>query len=167
MVQSFENETKELVHVTAGGDIITATPEHPFYVPQRGWVGAIELRAGDILVQVNGEYAVVERIEHELLETPVTVYNFEVEGFHTYFVGDAGVLVHNRCGYNTPKGGGGVSDTVQVGDTTVTFGHGGRHLQGTNLTTEQVNRAIANDVVNTKLMRNLCLVKCIKNKERG
>ncbi len=97
VVQTFENETKELVHVTAGGDIITATPEHPFYVPQRGWVGAIELRAGDILVQVNGEYAVVERIEHELLETPVTVYNFEVEGFHTYFVGDAGVLVHNDC----------------------------------------------------------------------
>jgi hypothetical protein len=26
-----------------------------------------------------------------------TVYNFEVEGFHTYFVGEQGALVHNSC----------------------------------------------------------------------
>jgi hypothetical protein len=25
------------------------------------------------------------------------VYNFEVEGFHTYFVSDLGLLVHNAC----------------------------------------------------------------------
>ena len=33
----------------------------------------------------------------EILENPVTVYNFEVEGFHTYYVGDTNVLVHNLC----------------------------------------------------------------------
>ena len=63
---------------------------------------------------------------------------------------DAGVLVHNKCsnnGYEAPKGGGGKTDSVQVGDTTVTFGHGGRHLKGTELTTAQVNQAIANNVV--------------------
>jgi len=32
-----------------------------------------------------------------LLETPVTVYNFEVEGFHTYHVGEHSLLVHNSC----------------------------------------------------------------------
>lgn len=26
------------------------------------------------------------------------MYNFEVKGFHTYFVGDSGLLVHNKCG---------------------------------------------------------------------
>ena len=47
---------------------------------------------------LNGEYVIIEQVQHELLETPVTVYNFEVEDFHTYYVGD-GVLVHNRgCG---------------------------------------------------------------------
>ena len=50
-------------------------------------------------------------------------------------------------GYIPPTGGGGVSDTIQVGETTVTFGHGGRHLEGTGLTTTQVNTAIAEDVV--------------------
>ena len=29
------------------------------------------------------------------------MYNFEVEDFHTYYVGDSGVLVHNMC--NTSK----------------------------------------------------------------
>ncbi len=79
------------------GTEITTTPEHPFYVPQKGWTGAIHLRAGDILVLSNGEYVVVEKIEHELLESPALVYNFEVEDFHTYYVSEYEVLVHNMC----------------------------------------------------------------------
>lgn len=60
-------------------------------MPQKGWTDAIR----DRLQFLNGEYVTVQ---HELLESPVTVYNFEVEGFHTYFVGSTSVLVHNRCG---------------------------------------------------------------------
>lgn len=82
------------------GETITTTPTHPFYVPQKGWTAAIEFRAGDILVTCNGEYVVVEKIQHELPETPVTVYNFEVEDFHTYYVGSTSVLVHNSCNHN-------------------------------------------------------------------
>ena len=32
-----------------------------------------------------------------MLESPVKVYNFEVEDFHTYYVGETEVLVHNMC----------------------------------------------------------------------
>ena len=46
---------------------------------------------------LNGEYVVVEQVQHELLESPETTYNFEVEDFHTYYVGEKSVLVHNRC----------------------------------------------------------------------
>ena len=103
VVQTFVNETNELVEVTVNGETIKSTPSHPFYVPQKGWTSAISLRAGDILVLSNGEYVVVEQIQHELLENPVTVYNFEVEDYHTYYVSanadsDEFVLVHNRCG---------------------------------------------------------------------
>ena len=91
------NETTELVHVFANGNEIVTTPEHPFYEVQKGWTASLELRAGDILVLVNGEYVIVEKIQHEILESPIKVYNFEVEGFHTYFVGDDDVLVHNMC----------------------------------------------------------------------
>jgi len=53
---------------------------------------------------VNGEYVVVEQVQHEILEFPITVYNFEVEDFHTYYVGDTGVLVHNRCKHDSTWG---------------------------------------------------------------
>ena len=66
----------------------------------KGWVSAIQLRAGDILVSLNGSLVVLEKIQHEILEAPVTVYNFEVEDFHTYFVSDSVILVHNECGPN-------------------------------------------------------------------
>lgn len=55
------------------------------------------LRAGDVLVLSNGELVTVEWVQHEILESPIKVYNFEVEDFHTYFVGECGVLVHNDC----------------------------------------------------------------------
>ena len=162
VVETYINESSELIHIFVDGEEIITTPTHPFYSPVKGWTDAVRLRAGDILVLVNGEYVVVEKVQHEILEAPVTVYNFQVEGYHTYYVSNSGVLVHNKCaanGYQTPKGGGGVSDTVQVGDTTVTFGHGGRHLDGTRFTTGQVNPAIANDVVS----RNLAVGQFLPN----
>lgn len=42
-------------------------------------------------------HIIVEKVQLEILETPVTVYNFEVEDFHTYYVSDTNVLVHNMC----------------------------------------------------------------------
>ena len=101
VVQLFCNETDEWIHVKVNGDEIICTPEHPFYSPVKGWTSAIDLRAGDILVMLNGEYVVVEQVQHELLESPETTYNFEVEGFHTYCVGEIGVLVHNSCKHNS------------------------------------------------------------------
>ena len=97
VVETYENETYELVHVFVNGEEITSTPTHPFYSPVKGWTQAVHLRAGDVLVLVNGEYVVVEKVQHEILESPVKVYNFHVEDFHTYYVAEHGVLVHNRC----------------------------------------------------------------------
>ncbi len=51
--------------------------------------------AGDVLYTVNGKYVVVEQVQHEILESPVKVYNFRVADNHTYFVGDTGIGVHN------------------------------------------------------------------------
>ena len=97
VVETYVNETDELVHVFVNGEEIVTTPSHPFYSPVKGWTDAIHLRAGDILVLLNGEYVVVEKVQHEILEAPVTVYNFHVEDYHTYYVTNAGVLVHNTC----------------------------------------------------------------------
>jgi len=101
VVQTFINETTELVHISVNNEVISCTPEHPFYCPTKGWTVACKLRAGDILVTVNGEYVVVEKIQHELLESPIFVYNFEVKDFHTYYVSAISVLTHNMCSKNT------------------------------------------------------------------
>ena len=99
---TFVNETEELAHVFVDGEEIVCTPGHKFYAPEKGWTSAIKLRAGDQLQLVNGEYVTIEKVQHELLEKPVKVYNFEVEDFHTYYVGtNLQVLVHNMCQKNS------------------------------------------------------------------
>ncbi len=96
-METYVNETEELIHLSVNGEEITCMPGHPFYSPVKGWTEAVRLRAGDILVLVNGEYVVVEWVQHELLESPVKVYNFQVENYHTYCISQLGVLVHNSC----------------------------------------------------------------------
>ena len=39
----------------------------------------------------------IDSISIETLSTPETTYNFEVADYHTYYVCESGVLVHNRC----------------------------------------------------------------------
>ena len=97
VTETYINETDELVHIGVNGETISATPSHPFYVDKLGWTLARSLKAGDVLVLSNGELVTVEWVQHEILESPIKVYNFEVQDFHTYFVGECGVLVHNWC----------------------------------------------------------------------
>ena len=75
------------------GEAVRATPEHPFWT-QRGWIGAHRLSASDRVLRRSGAWSRVTSV-YETGER-VTVYNFEVESFHTYFVGEQGVLVHNN-----------------------------------------------------------------------
>ena len=103
VVQTFESETHELVHVFVGNEEILTTLEHPFFVLNRGWVGASNLQQGDIVELKDGLLEVL-KVEIEITKIPVMVYNFEVEDYHTYFVSDDAVLVHNMCSpKNLPK----------------------------------------------------------------
>ena len=113
VVRTFRNTTTEWVHITVNDETLTCTPEHPFYSPVKGWTSAVDLRAGDILVMLNGEYVVVEQVQHELLESPETTYNFEVEDYHTYYVGDEPVWVHNKCEADNPLNGIKYTDKVK------------------------------------------------------
>ena len=75
-------------------EIIT-TVDHPFYVKDQGFIKAGELAVGDELIDSNKNILLVENFDVELIGKPVTVYNFQVEDFHTYHVSGFGVLVHN------------------------------------------------------------------------
>src|SRR5690606_10045560 len=72
---------------------LRATVEHPFWT-DRGWVGARDLVTSDRVLQRSGAWSRVTRVSET--GERVTVYNFEVEQFHTYFVGEHGLLVHNN-----------------------------------------------------------------------
>ena len=52
-----------------------------------------------------GDEVEVTDLELEKLAEPILVYNLEVADFHTYFVGEYGVLVHNYPGKNQTANG--------------------------------------------------------------
>jgi RHS repeat-associated protein len=86
-----------------GIETIGATAEHPFWVKARGWIGTGELLPGDEVFTSTGGWLKVTG--STWLSGRQTVYNLEVEGYHTYFVGDAGAWVHNMCHVPAPKRG--------------------------------------------------------------
>ena len=98
VVQTFENQTYNLVRILTNTQEVYTTDEHPFYVPSKGWVGASNLQIGDILLLESGENSIVEEVLQDYFDISVTVYNFEVEDWHTYYVTDSKILVHNACG---------------------------------------------------------------------
>ena len=77
--------------------VIETTAEHPFYVEGRGFINAGDLKAGDEVRTADGSTAAVESFESITPDEPIKVYNFEVEDFHTYYVSEQKVLVHNTC----------------------------------------------------------------------
>ena len=97
VVRTFVKETDTLVHLRISGEEIVTTETHPFYVDGEGWVTAGELTEEDYVLDSEGRRLQVEEKYVEELEESVKVYNFEVEEYHTYYVGDAGILVHNKC----------------------------------------------------------------------
>ena len=98
VVRLFRNETYEWYHIFVNDEEIVCTGGHPFYSTKYGkFIAAKDLETDDKLLFSNGEYGIINHIEVELLAEPQTTYNFEVEDFHTYYVGENEILVHNRC----------------------------------------------------------------------
>ncbi|PQQ65382.1 hypothetical protein B9R14_00410 [Acetivibrio saccincola] len=96
----FVREVHKLIHVYVDGEEINTTDTHPFWVEGKGWIEAGELKTGDVLRLYTGELKTVEKVEIEVFDRPVKVYNFEVEDWHTYYVTEQGVLVHNAKNYD-------------------------------------------------------------------
>ena len=108
VLETFSHEVSETYTVTIEGESIETTSGHPFYVVEEGWVGADELEAGDEVELADGGSGTIDSVEKNELDEPVTVYNFAVMDYHTYYVGENGALVHNKCNadVDTPNAGG-------------------------------------------------------------
>lgn len=130
VAQLFKNETKRWCTVTVEVDgqeeQIVSTPGHKYYLPyntenreiglkqehesyavlSEKWVSAYKLKVGDKVLLSDGKYGIIISVEVEELAVPETTYNFEVEDYHTYYVGENSVCVHNsNCGFGKYKNG--------------------------------------------------------------
>ena len=107
VLEKYVRKTRELVHIIVGGKEIVSTLDHPYYVAGRGFVNACQLCIGSPLLDADGKVLEVEQIYKEQLgkNEEVTVYNFQVEDWHTYHVGELEVLVHNAEYKSGSKGG--------------------------------------------------------------
>ena len=95
VVETYVRETMKLIHIRVSGEEIVTTEGHPFYVKDIGFVNACDLIVGEELVDILGKVLLVEDIRVEYTPEPVKVYNFQVEDYHTYYVGNCAVWVHN------------------------------------------------------------------------
>ncbi len=111
----FRNTTEEWYHIRVNGEEIVCTGGHPFYVLNAEedrkfvefegvkasgtgtWICARELKVSDQVLLSDGSRVVIEQIEIQNLDSAETTYNFEVADFHTYYVSESNVLVHNDC----------------------------------------------------------------------
>ncbi|MFG3047978.1 polymorphic toxin type 27 domain-containing protein [Streptomyces sp. NPDC048241] len=111
VLELFDRTVDRVVSVRTAGGGVEATESHRFWVQQRGWVEARDLRAGDALRTESG--AADEVTGTSLVEGKTRVFNFEVDNAHTYYVyaGSTPVLVHNECGPELM-----LKDLVQPGD---------------------------------------------------
>ena len=109
-----------VLHADGTTETLTATPEHPFYVPELGdYVDLGSLALGTVLLESGGGEA--RLLSKEWRDEPVEVFNFGVARTHNYFVRiaggeSAGTLVHNSgpaggpCGSVASKGAGTIDD---------------------------------------------------------
>ena len=105
VLRSMVHESKPTYDIIiADGTFVTATEEHPFMVEGRGWVPTLRLEQGDVLLSPDGSTTTVQAVR--ATGQTATVFNFEVEGLHDYYVraGARWVLVHNAgCGEILPQ----------------------------------------------------------------
>ena len=79
----------------AQAEILKVTSGHPFWTRDHGWVAAGQLRPGAQILQRSGGW--IRLTGATWAQQRAAVYNFEVEGYHSYFVGNHGAWVHNTC----------------------------------------------------------------------
>ncbi len=92
-----KNWSGHLVSLKVNHETILATRRHPFWDP-RGlqWVEACELKAGMVVQDSTGASVVLADVQVD--RAPTATYNLEIADYHTYFVGETGILVHNGSG---------------------------------------------------------------------
>jgi hypothetical protein len=75
-----------------GGDAVVCSIYHRFWLANRGWAQARELKPGDLLRHVGG----IVRVESVDADSVRPLYNLDVATSGTFFVGQTRLLVHDN-----------------------------------------------------------------------
>jgi hypothetical protein len=92
VIDAPRNEPDHLFKIEFGSEEIKATGIHRFWNAGRGWVGARDLKPGDV-VRALGRVATVNSVKPAGVEP---VFNLKVLQAESYFVGATGLLVHDN-----------------------------------------------------------------------
>ena len=100
--QTMIHQVTDTLFTLVIGDLsVTSTAIHPFMLLEKDgterWECASAIKPGDILVAMDGSHLTVSCVRQEKVKDE-NVYNLEVDGNHSYYVGDSKntVLVHNK-----------------------------------------------------------------------
>ena len=95
VTEILHGRTKQFADITIGGEQISATLKHRFWERKSGrWMAARDLEAGMNVRRLDvGDDRIIDVSFRQVPEQET--FNLTVEGCHNYFVGTAGVLVHN------------------------------------------------------------------------
>nr|BAL55547.1 hypothetical conserved protein [uncultured Acetothermia bacterium]BAL58958.1 hypothetical conserved protein [Candidatus Acetothermum autotrophicum] len=91
VVETFKVQREEILVLDFGDEEIRCTPPHRFYTGQ--WVPAKELKQGDRILSIEGQWKALRKIKREGKSQPV--FNLHVDKDHNYFIGQSALLVHN------------------------------------------------------------------------
>ena len=89
------HEEYDLYYIITYTDTVKCTYDHPFYVKDKGKVLSRNLRAGNILIDKDGNERRIQSIAYSIEDTE-TVYDIAVEGNNTYYVGKDSILVYTE-----------------------------------------------------------------------
>ncbi len=116
VLQTTIRRPSPMVKISMSPDPLETTRGHMVFTAGRGWVMAKDLRDGELLHTAGGAVR-IDRVEQtgppgpwyeQVDEDPDaafgygSAYNLVVDGFHTFFVGTARVLVHDNTLFGRP-----------------------------------------------------------------
>jgi Pretoxin HINT domain len=91
VIEVVHGESSEIVDLDFGVEVIQCTPGHRFFTGT--WTEAGTLAVGHRVLCGDGHWQELRAVNRRTQEQPV--FNLEVEGLHTYLIGQSGLVVHN------------------------------------------------------------------------
>jgi hypothetical protein len=100
IVAVYHNPPGPTLKIRLDAEEIVSTPIHRFWRVGKGWALARDMKPGD-QVRVLGGLSTVAAVEADVVQP---VFNLELSGVHSFFVGQHGALVHDNSRIHPPSG---------------------------------------------------------------